>query len=56
MRAHLFDLGQEVAGDHHRPALDGDGLQQISYLGNPCRVESVCGFVQDEQIRVGKQG
>src|SRR5581483_11644389 len=50
-RAHLFDLGQQVAGVEHRHTLLGQGRDEPAKVAHARGVEAVRGLVEHEQLR-----
>ena len=50
VRAGLLHLGQQVAGDQHRPAVGGVPLEHPAHLGDLRRVEPVGRLVQHQQL------
>ena len=52
----LGDLGQEVAGDEHRPALVGQAADQAAQPVDALGVEAVGRLVEDQDLGVAEQG
>src|SRR4051794_32580014 len=48
--ADLLDLGEQMAGDEHARAVVGEGGDQGADLAGALGIESVGGFVEDQQV------
>ncbi len=52
---HQRHLGEQVAGDEHRPAGGREALEQLADPLDALRVEPVRGLVEDQRVRVAEQ-
>ena len=56
MVGHLVDFAQKVTGHHYGHAEPtGQVTDELAHLLNARRVQSVCGFVQNEQLGIAQQ-
>jgi hypothetical protein len=53
--AHMLELAEDVGGDEHRPLAVADGTDELAHIGDPGRVETVRGLVQDKQRGVAEE-
>ena len=54
--AGLLHLGEQVAGDQHRPAVGGVALQHPPHLGDLWRVKPIRRLVEHEQLGQAEHG
>ena len=55
VRAHLLDLGEQVARDEHGRAVVGERPDERAHLAGALRVEAVRGLVEHEQLAAHEQ-
>ena len=54
--ADLFDLVEEVAGEEDGAVSVAEATDKFSDFDHALRVEAVCGFVEEDQVRVAEEG